>query len=202
MVGVELFVLTFCVVLNSYRFGRFAEHFAGVEVMIGVAATLYATMQWIWLRRRMSHALWWIPATVLGWYLAQGLLWSIGVALGKLDPKNTGQLSWGEGAILFCLGMTGLSLPQWFLMRRQFQRSFYWIIARPLAWLVGWGFLLVAEHFGVFDGGFIQPEYVFHTYVGPIAAWSFCGALFGLGFAPLAGAMMVWITRDASLNAV
>jgi hypothetical protein len=72
-------------------------------------------------------------------------------------------------------------------MRRQFQRSFYWIMARPLAWLVGFGFL--------FLGSFIHTEFVFDDYVVPIAI---AGAVFGLGFAPLAGAIMVWITRDAS----
>jgi hypothetical protein len=183
MVGVELAVLTVYFVLENYLVALFAR----VVVTIGVAATLYATMQWIWLRRRMRNALWWIPATVLGWYLAVGLWWLIDVALQKLDPKNAGQHSWGVGAIVFCLCTTGLSLPQWFLMRRQFQRSFYWIIARPLAWLVGWGFLFL----GSFLGDFIHPEFVFDTYVVPIAI---AGAVFGLGFAPLAGAAMVWIT--------
>jgi hypothetical protein len=125
MVGVDLALIVFCAVLNNYLIDRLAEHFAGAVVTIGVAATLYATMQWIWLRRRMSNALWWIPATVLGWYLAAGLFWLTAVALEKLDPKNPDQAaSWGEWAIVFCLCMTGLSLPQWFLMRRQFQRSF------------------------------------------------------------------------------
>jgi hypothetical protein len=186
MVGVELAVLTFRFVLNNnYLAARVAEHSARsavtFEVTIGVAATIYATMQWIWLRRRMSNALWWIPATVLGWYLAEGLFIAVAPAL---DPKNGEPASWRVWAIVFCLCMTAPSLPQWFLMRRQFQRSFYWIIAQPLTSLVGWGFVLSGN--------------IFHTYVGPIAAWSFDGALFGLGFAPLAGAMMVWITRDAS----
>jgi hypothetical protein len=181
MVGVELAVLTFGVVLNlaggvATKIGDFAE----VEVTIGVAATLCATMQWIWLRRRMSNALWWIPATVLGWYLAEGLFVAVAP---PLEPKNGP--SWRLWAIVFCLCLTAPSLPQWFLMRRQFQRSFYWVIARPLASLVGWGFVLLGNLFGVVGG-------LFHTET--VAGLSIYAALFGLGFAPLAGATMVWIT--------
>jgi hypothetical protein len=59
------------------------------------------------------------------------------------------------------------------------------------------GFVFLAHHFRVVDGLF-QPDYVFDRHVGPIVGWSVDGSLFGLGFAPLAGAMMVWITGDAS----
>jgi|SRR5215472_207326 len=191
MVGVDLALIVFCVVANNYL----AETWKGGIVTVGVAATLYATMQWIWLRRRMSHALWWIPATVLGWYLAEGLFLLSTVALRKSDPKNADELTswnWVVLAIVFCLCMTGLSLPQWFLMRRQFQRSSYWIVARPLAWLVGLGFAFLGFHFRVVDGLF-QPEYVFGRYVGAMVAWSAAGALFGFGFAAITGATMVWI---------
>ncbi|MFZ2098615.1 MAG: hypothetical protein WAV05_18440 [Anaerolineales bacterium] len=39
-------------------------------------------VQWLVLRRRVSHAIWWIPASILGWYVVAWGLYSLSVIPG------------------------------------------------------------------------------------------------------------------------
>jgi hypothetical protein len=192
IVGVALALIVFCVVLNNYL----AKDLLGALVTIGVASTLYGAMQWIWLRRRMSKALWWIPATVLGWYMPVGLFFLLKVATGKVDLVYLDQkLGWPVRIFDFCLFSIALGLPQWLFLKRQHQSAGYWIAARPLAWLAGLGLVALGETLHIVEG-FIQPDRVFGKYVGEIVGWSADGALFGFGFAAISGAALVWIQKQ------
>jgi hypothetical protein len=171
--------------------GGLARHMAEL-LSLGIAGTVFATMQWMWLRRRVRKAGWWIAATVFGWYVVIGLedllFW---LRLDKLgDAFET-----AAGLSAFCLIAATANLPQWFLLRREFFRAGYWLAARPLGWLAGLGLVILADKLGVMGIPINASGDVFGRSVPDLVAWSFGAALFGLGFGAITGAAVVWILR-------
>ena len=132
MVGVEMVLLvSYWEIFNPGNDGGIE-----VTVMIGLVGMVFGTMQWIWLRWRMSKAGLWIPATVVGWYLTAGLF-----ILGNWHPVDSIVERFGRvgETVRACLFPVALSLPQWFLLQRQFRKAGYWIPTRLIAWLAGIG---------------------------------------------------------------
>jgi hypothetical protein len=83
------------------------------------------------------------------------------------------------------------SLSQWFLLRRQLWRStWWWIVARPLAWLTGLGLMALAEWLKILDVDIFDLTYV---------SVSIAAAVFGLGFAAVTGASFIWIQTNQTV---
>lgn len=190
------------VVVIVYFCFPFAETFTAndslarrvVELLsLGIAGTTFATMQWIWLRRHVRKAGWWIAATVVSWYVAIGLeILLISLPLDRLGAK----LEMAARISGFCLLGVAASLPQWFLLRRKFFRAGYWLAARPLGWVAGLGLVFLAGRLGVIQIPLpFESAGVFGRNVPDLVAWSFAGVLFGIGFGAVTGAGVVWIWR-------
>jgi hypothetical protein len=57
-----------------------------------------------------------------------------------------GALSWLLVLLKLLAIPSAFSLPQWLLMRRQFQKAgWWWIVARPLAWLTGFALITLSD---------------------------------------------------------
>lgn len=190
------------VVVIVYFCFRFAETFTANDSLargvadllsLGIAGIAFATVQWIWLRRRMKKAGWWIAATVVSWYVAIGLDFLLtSLPLDRLG----GKLEMAADISGLCLLGATATLPQWFLLRREFFRAGYWLVARPLGWLAGLGLVLLAHRFSVIQIPLpFESAGVFGRYVPDLVAWSFGGVLFGIGFGVVTGAAVVWIRR-------
>jgi hypothetical protein len=160
---------------------------------LGIAGTTFATMQWIWLRRRMRKPGWWIAATVVSWYVAIGLDFLVSsLPLNRFGAKfeMAARIS-----VLFLIAITA-NLPQWFLVRRMFFGASYWLAARPLGWLAGLGIVFLGHGLGVIEIPFpFASAEVFGRNVPDLVAWSFGAVLFGIGFGAITGAAILWIRR-------
>ena len=185
LAGVELVALSiiFSLVrgLDKYWWGYLATASAA-GISLGVC-------QWIWLRRRLVKAWWWIVSTLLGWYLAALLV----MVLDANDSNATGILRQLVGAIGTLAIPLALSLPQWFFIRRQFQkRAWWWIVARPLAWLAGLGLIVVSDYIHI-----LPPGDLFLPF-DPSSLWSVSifFAIFGFGFAAVTGAAFTSIQTN------
>ncbi len=100
-------------------------------VALGGVLGMIAIAQWLVMRRRLSWAVWWVPATVLAG-LAGGA-----VALGLLDALSTNGRE-ALGAVLGTLaGLTAFATVQWLILRRVTGPG--WWVPASLAGLVAAG---------------------------------------------------------------
>jgi hypothetical protein len=160
----------------------------GAIALIGMPGPTIATMQWIWLRRRMRKAGWWIAAAVAGWYVVLGLSALRGLpAVEQFAAK----FETATDIIFYFLLGAVMSLPQWLLLRRQFLGASYWLVARPLGWLAGYGLIFLAR----VKVDFFEGIRVFGRDVPVLVGMSVVGELFGFGLGAVTGATMVWILR-------
>lgn len=70
MLAAEIAVLTLC-----YPVSKAGDGNAFGLVVIGTIAFLDAAAQWLWIRSRTQISIWWIPANILGWYMAAGFIY-------------------------------------------------------------------------------------------------------------------------------
>jgi hypothetical protein len=164
-----------------------------------IAGGILASGQWVWLRRRVKKAGWWIAAAVAGWILVTGV-----VALLDLFHVDT-FLEQRAGRVAPLIHVTFslalifvLSLPQWLLLRRECRKASMWIIARPLGWGAGLGSVSLAESLHVVTFGgfwFPAPEWLFGLSVPELLGWAAVGAIFGLGLGAVTGAAMIWMRQ-------
>jgi len=203
MVGAELvvFIIYFLfphIVSDPLR-GSLIQQLVWIG-MIGMPGPTIATVQWIWLRRRVRKAAWWIVAAVTGWYVVLGLS-----ALRGLPPieRFTAKFETTTDIISFCLLGAAMSVPQWLLLRRRFFEAGYWIAARPLGWLVGFGLILLARGLQVVQLDLLEGTQLFGWSVPDLVGWSVVAELFGFGIGAVTGAAIVWILRKPTsiLNA-
>lgn len=93
------------------------------NLLFGLAV---GTMQWLALRRRVAGALWWIPATAGGFFLA-------GLVGGALEDIGSAA---GGFVISFGLGAAAGTL-QWLILRRQVRRAGWWVLASAILVFAG-----------------------------------------------------------------
>jgi len=170
------------------------DHWWGDLAMVSVGGVSFGVCQWIWLRRRLVKAWWWIASTLLGWYLAASLV----KALGADDSNATGAVSQLVTLIEVLAIPLAFSLPQWFLIRRQFKKAaWWWVVARPLAWVAGLGLIVLGDSFDIVPVGafFWSPPHD----LSDLAVVSIGAAIFGLGFATVTGAAFTWIQANHSV---
>lgn len=188
MAGVQLVVLIVC----FYFAANLNDHWWGDLAMVSVAGISLGVCQWIWLRRRLDRAWWWIVLTLLGWYLAAPLVKVLGA------DDSTGALSRLVPLIAFLALPLAFSLPQWLLIRRQFQKAAWcWVVARPLAWLMGLGLIVLGDWLD------IVPVSAFFWSAPPrhlsdVVVLSIGAAAFGFGFAFVTGAAFTLIEANHS----
>lgn len=171
-----------------YFAGNLNDHWWGDLAMVSVAGTSLGVCQWIWLRRRLVKAWWWIVSTLLGWYLAAPLV----KALGADDSNAAGTLSQLVALLEILAIPLAFSLPQWFLIRHQFKKAaWWWVVARPLAWVAGLGLIVLGDSLNIVPVGafFWSPPHDLSDFV----VLSIGAATFGFGFASVTGAAFTWI---------
>jgi hypothetical protein len=154
----------------------------GDIIIVSLAGISLGVCQWVWLRRRLVSGGWWILSTLSGWYLAWILLILLGLS------SASGSLSRLLSVIDLLAIPPAFGLPQWFLIRRQFQRAtWWWIVARPLAWLTGVGLIALAEWLNILNLDIFELTYL---------QVSIAAAIFGFGFAAVTGAAFIWIQTN------
>jgi hypothetical protein len=126
-----------------------AAEMLGGAVAWGILGLLTGIGQWLVLRRHMSGAGWWVPASVIGWALVGSTKWIQGPLLdefmigffGRLEEMRLGALVplSGMGLGLLLDGAMGLvvGLAQWFVLRRHVQRAGRWVLISAVAWGIG-----------------------------------------------------------------
>lgn len=95
---------------------------------LGVVAggTLIGVLQWLVLRRHVSRAGWWVPATVG----ASAAVGAVVFGVGGLDAD----LGWIVGISVFG---TVTGLLQWAVLRGQIPLAGWWVLACTVGWVVG-----------------------------------------------------------------
>jgi hypothetical protein len=190
MAGVQLVV----VIIFFYFAAKLDNHWWGDLGMVSAAGISLGVCQWIWLRRRLVKGSWWIVSTLLGWYLASFL-----IKVFDMDFSNaTGALARLVVIIKLLAIPLAFSLPQWFLIRRQFRKAAgWWIVARPLAWLTGAGLVVLGVWLDILpiSGLFLSTTYD----VSDLVVLSTVAATFGVGFAAVTGAAFTWIQTNQTV---
>jgi hypothetical protein len=177
MVGLQIVVIT---IFFAFFENNFDRYWWGELGTVSVAGISLGVCQWAWLRRRLSSGGWWILSTLLGWDLA----W----LLGKL-PDSTGVLSQLVQLFRLLTIPLAFSLPQWFFIRRVFRKAtWWWVVARPFAWLAGYGLVALVMRLNT---TFFDLDLV-----------SLCilVAVFGVGFAAVTGAAFIWIQMNQAVS--
>lgn len=194
MLGAEMVVLIvyflFPNIVNDPLEGSLIHQLAWI-VLIGLPGPTVAIMQWTCLRRRIRKAAWWIAVAAAGWYMVLGLS-----AVRNLPAVERFGRKFETTADIISLCLLGvvMSLPQWFLLQRRFFAAGFWIAARPLGWLAGYGLFSLAGELRVVRIDFFTV-YIFGREVPDLVGWSAVGELFGIGLGAVTGAAMVWILK-------
>lgn len=156
-----------------------AGSFSGVTIVapVAVGATAAAALQWPALRRRIPRAGWWVASGVVGAALVGAVAIAAGVAAGlgagAIGDADAGR-HFGEdvaGVSAAVLFGAALSLVQRHLLRREFARLGWWLLASSVGWIVAG---LIA---GVTEG---------------VAGWAVLGAVYGA----ITGCALVWLLRQ------
>ena len=153
-----------------------AGSFGGVTVVapVAVGATVAAALQWPVLRRRIPRAGWWVASGIVGAVLVGAAAIAAGVAAGlaagAVGDADAGRDFGGDVAAVTSAVMFGaaLALVQRHLLRREFARLGWWVLASSVGWIVAG---LIA---GVTDG---------------VAGWAVLGAVYGA----ITGFVLVWL---------
>ena len=166
-------LLFFLPLLNS----RFAILF----LWLAIGAMIFVPLgvsQWAILRRRIRHAIWWIPATAIGSLLGLfSAVWSLFV-LGTHSPSP--DLFFFVGAFV---GGIVLGFLQWLVLNPSCQKAYWWILASGVGWMgsVSW-FALYSTRF-----------FVEGSHPGEMVGWLLlAGASGGVG-GMVKGIALAWI---------
>lgn len=111
--------------ITSLVEGPVHKGLAGISVGVGLGVG-----QWLFLRHRFDHAVWWIAATVVGFGLA-------GTAMGVGTTAELAKRGLTSETVGFVLGATA-GTAQWMVLRRQSDRALWWIPASTAAFGLGW----------------------------------------------------------------
>lgn len=143
-----------------------AGSFSGVTIVapVAVGATVAAALQWPVLRRHIPRAGRWVATGIAGSALvgASAIVAGVaaGLAAGAIGDADAGRDFGGDvagvsAAVLFGLA---LGLVQLRLLRREFARLGWWVLASSVGWIVAG---LIA---GISEG---------------VAGWAILGAVYG-----------------------
>lgn len=105
--------------------GPLHKGFAGAALGIGLGLG-----QWMFLRRFLDGAAWWIVATLIGFGMA-----GFAIGLGTTDELARRGLT--SEVVGFVLGGSA-GVAQWFVLRRDSDRALWWIPASAAAFGLGW----------------------------------------------------------------
>jgi hypothetical protein len=129
--------------VNGQR--RITEDFLLAYVSFPTIGLLTGLIQYALLHRYIPRLRWWIAATVLGWLLP----FIVGLILTPIinSSRNTG-LMWSIIGMPL-MGAT-IGLPQWWILRTEVSRAYWWILAHVFGWwLIGLLNLLTSEPYAV-----------------------------------------------------
>lgn len=115
-----------------------------VYIIVGGSAT--GLLQWLVLRQRVSGAGLWVAAFV-GGGVAAG---AIGVAVGVIAGLGAGvvdglsaarEIGADAGGVAFAFSFgTVVGVLQWLVIQREVPRSYWWVLASSVGWILG-GFM-------------------------------------------------------------
>ena len=111
--------------INSLTDGPVHKGLAGVAIGLGLGVG-----QWLFLRRRLDAAAWWIVATLIGFGLA-------GAAMGVGTTDELARRGLTSEVVGFVLGAAA-GVAQWVVLRRESGRAIWWIPANTAAFGLGW----------------------------------------------------------------
>ena len=147
-----------------------------IVVLLGLAGGF---MQWLVLRRWIAGAVWWIPASALGFPTA--------LVLADKAMRVAGDLAAAPILLGVLFGVLSGSMP-WLVLRRQNARADWWLPAHLLGALVGGALGIIAFHSAALMG-----LYQF--------TWAAAGAMFGAGLGAITGIALVWLLRKSIAEA-
>jgi hypothetical protein len=96
-------------------------------LLFPIIGLLTGILQYILLRRYLSHMVGWIAATFLGWLMP----FVIGFIFSRLFVPGSSTVWIVLG--MFVLGST-IALPQWWLLRKRVLHAWWWVLVFGLAW--------------------------------------------------------------------
>jgi hypothetical protein len=143
-----------------------------IVVLLGLGGGF---MQWLVLRRRIAGAVWWIPASALGF--------PISLVIADKAMRLVGDFAAAPILLGVLFGVLSGSMP-WLVLHRQNARAGWWLPAHLLGAVVGGAFGIVAFHSAALMG-----LYQF--------TWAAAGAMFGSGLGAITGIALVWLLRKS-----
>lgn len=114
-------------------------------IWITILTAIVSLIQWILLQTQFKVSSFWILACVLGGAIGELLsgivLWKMGVNRADLGPAQGGSIL--AEVIIFLFSGTLIGLFQYPLIRKNFRKAGFWILASALGWgLIPAAFLL------------------------------------------------------------
>ena len=82
------------------------------------------------LNRYISNARWWVLASALAWACIWGAIWGSAWAWGWTGTIVAIETGYG------LLGATWVGLLEWLVLRKQISRSYGWIFATVMSWVI------------------------------------------------------------------
>ena len=147
----------------------------GLVVIVIIMGLAGGFMQWLVLRRRIAGAVWWIPASALGFPIA--------LVLADKAMSLAGDFAAAPILLGVLFGVLSGSMP-WLVLRRQNARAGWWLPAHLLGALVGGAFGIVAFHSVA-----LMDLYQF--------TWAAAGAIFAAGLGAITGIALVWLLHKS-----
>lgn len=142
-----------------------------------VVGAVVGLRQWRVLPKRLRNLIWWIPVSILSWYVAI----RVGTAKGILLPDPL----WAGG-----LGGLAAGLLQMLILWGQVSRAWLWLAGSAAASIIGW---LLGTYAGVFFFDRLTQEEIYCYIIGGLV----CGVVFGALTAPI----LIWMLRHPAANA-
>jgi hypothetical protein len=148
---------------------------------VAVIGLCMGTLQWLTLHQRIDHPRLWVVATSIGS--------AVGGAAGLAASFATGATVIQPWAVL-PLGVA-LGVAQWLVLRTQLDRAGWWVLVctlgLPLSFVVG---LVVSFSLG-FEWEGVDPVF-------RVVSLAFFGAVAGLVFGLISGALLVLLVRKST----
>lgn len=101
-------------------------------ILIGLASGL---AQWLFLRKRISKAGWWISSNAIGAAIVCALIWT-GFASMTWNELVETSGAYHPGIVIVCGALSGAAtgLIQWLMLRRIILRVAWWILMSIMIW--------------------------------------------------------------------